>query len=152
MPEVNPHLETIEPWVSAGVRRVVPMSELHAAFEPAFQAVAASVTAAGGQVTGPAYAEYFGMPADTVDVEIGFRIDRPVTAPELVVSEHPQVQAAVGTHIGPYELVEQSYSELMPWLAGQHLQLADSMLEFYDSPPDVEPARTVTRMVFPLAR
>jgi hypothetical protein len=39
----------------------------------------------------------------------------------------------------------------MPWLAQQHLKLADSMLEFYDSPPEVDPAQTVTRMVFPLA-
>jgi hypothetical protein len=29
----------------------------------------------------------------------------------------------------------------MPWLAQQHRKLADSMLELYDSPPDVDPAR-----------
>lgn len=151
MSGLNPHLETIEPWVSAGIRQVVPMSELHWVFPSVFQEVAAQVAAAGGKVTGPAYARYYGMPADTVDVEIGFGIDRPVAAANLAVSENPAVEAAIGTHIGPYELLEQSYNELMPWLAGQHLHLADSMLEFYDSPPEVDPAQTVTRLVFPLA-
>ena len=151
MSGLNPHLETIEPWVSAGIRRLVPMETLHEVFPAAFTEVVAKVSEAGGQAVGPAYARYFGMPADTVDVEIGFGIDRPVPAGDLVVHENPAVQAAIGTHVGPYELLEKSYAEMMPWLAQQHLQLADSMLEFYDSPPDVDPAQTVTRMVFPLA-
>ncbi len=151
MSGLNPHLETIEPWVSAGIRKVVPMAELQQVFPSTFEEVAAQVSAAGGRVIGPAYARYFGMPADTVDVEIGFGIDRPVAAASLAVNEHPATQAAIGTHVGPYELLEQSYGELMPWLAGQHLKLADSMLEFYDSPPEVDPAETVTRLVFPLA-
>jgi effector-binding domain-containing protein len=127
------------------------MAELQQAFPATFQEVAAKVSAAGGTVLGPAYARYFGMPADTVDVEIGFRIDRPLPVPDLAVNENPAVQAAVGTHVGPYELLEKSYAEVMPWLAQQHLKLADSMLEFYDSPPEVDPAQTVTRVVFPLA-
>ena len=151
MSGLNPHLETIEPWVSAGIRRLVPMEHLQEAFPAAFEEVMAKVSDAGGRPVGPAYARYFGMPADAVDVEIGFGIDRPVTAGDLVVSENPAVQAAVGTHVGPYELLEKSYAEMMPWLAEQHLKLADSMLEFYDSPPDVDPAQTVTRMAFPLA-
>ncbi|HEY3339897.1 MAG TPA: GyrI-like domain-containing protein [Propionicimonas sp.] len=151
MSGLNPHLETIEPWVSAGIRRLVPMSTLQGAFPAAFEEVVTKVTEAGGKAVGPAYARYFGMPADAVDVEIGFGIDRPVAAGDLEVTENPAVEAAIGTHVGPYELLEKSYAEMMPWLAQQHLKLADSMLEFYDSPPDVDPAQTVTRMVFPLA-
>ena len=151
MSGLNPRLETLEPWVSAGLREMVSMTELQEVFPAVFEQVATKVAKAGGRVIGPAYARYFGMPDDTVDVEIGFGIDRPVEVPDLVVSEHPKVQAAVATHVGPHELLEKSYAELMPWLAGQHLKLAESMLEFYDSPPEVDPAQAVTRMVFPLA-
>ena len=151
MSGVNPHLETIEPWVSAGVRKLVPMTELREVLPSTFEEVATKATQAGGTVVGPAYARYFGMPDDSVDVEIGFGINQPIAGVDLVVTENPAVEAAVGTHIGPYELLEKSYAEVMPWLAQQHLKLADSMLELYDSPPDVDPAQTVTRMVFPLA-
>lgn len=151
MSTLNPHLTTIEPWTSAGLRQAVPMTNLQGVFPAAFQQVAAEVSKAGGALTGPAYARYFGMPTDTVDVEIGFGIDHRVDAPTLVVSENPAVQAAVGTHVGSYELLEKSYAEMMPWLADQHLELSDSMLEFYDSPPETDPDEAVTRLVFPLA-
>jgi effector-binding domain-containing protein len=151
MSGLNPHVETIEPWVSAGIRQLVPVAALHEVFPAAFEQVVATVSQAGGTVVGPAYARYFGMPTDSVDVEIGFGIDRPIAGTDLTVHENPAVQAAIGTHVGPYELLEKSYAEVMPWLAEQHLKLADSMLEFYDSPPEVDPAQAVTRMVFPLA-
>lgn len=32
----------------------------------------------------------------------------------------------------------------------QGLPVTDYMWELYDSPPDVDPAQTITRMVFPL--
>ena len=148
--DVNPHLDTIPPWVSAGVRRTVPMNELGSAFSEAYQQVAGAVAAAGAQLVGPAYGCYFGMPTDVVDVEIGFGIDREVPVPGLNVATQPECRAVVGTHVGPYEELSRSYGELMPWLEGQDLKLADHMWEFYDSPPETDPADTVTRIVFPL--
>ena len=150
MGDVNPHLDTIGPWISAGIRRTVPMAEMSTAFSAAFGQVAAAVGAAGAQLVGPAYGCYFGMPSDVVDVEIGFGIDREVILPGINVTAQPATQAVVGTHVGPYEELSQSYAELMPWLEGQHLELTDQMWEFYDSPPETDPADTVTRMVFPL--
>ena len=147
---VNPHLETIEAWTTAGLRSTVPMAELHEAFPEAYRQVAAAVAQAGAQLVGPAYGCYFGMPDDLVDVEIGFGIDREVDLPGLVVTTHQPQRAVVATHVGPYSELSRSYDELMPWLAGQNLELADRMWELYDSEPDAEPAETVTRIVFPL--
>lgn len=126
------------------------MAELPDAFGEAFGEVAEAVGRSGAAVIGPAYACYFGMPAETVDVEIGFGIDRVVDVPELAVSEHPATRAAVATHIGPYDQLAGAYGEFMPWLAEQKLTLAGHMFEFYDSDPQVDPAATVTRMVFPI--
>lgn len=127
------------------------MAELPDIFGKAFGEVAEAVGRCGAAVVGPAYGRYFGMPGETVDVEIGFGIDRVVDAPgRLLITEHPETRAAVGTHIGPYDQLEGAYGEFMPWLAGQDLSLAEDMFEFYDSDPEVDPAATVTRIVFPI--
>ena len=151
MPGVDPHIENLGAWVSLGVRQSVPMAQLHALFEPTYAAVAAAASQAGARVVGPAYAEYFGMPSDTVDVEIGFGIDHPVEVGGMVAAQRPAVRAVVGTHVGPYDTLEESYAELMPWLEMEGVELGESMLELYDSPPETDPASTVTRLVFPLA-
>ena len=147
---VNPSIQSLPAWISAGERQVVPMSELTQVFDRTFHEVAKAAARAGATLLGPAYACYYSMPTDTVDVEIGFGIDRVVDLPGLVVSEHPESTAAIGTHIGPYSDLAKSYDELMPWLEEQKLNLAPAMFEFYDSPPGTDPAKAVTRMVFPI--
>ena len=147
---VNPRIETIDAWLAAGIRQIVPMHELSRVFPEVFQEVAGAVTAAGGQVFGPAYACYFGMPTDVVDVEIGFGIDREVELSGMTVTAWPSTEAAVGTHVGPYDDLAQSYEEIGAWMAQQNLGLTDYLWEFYDSPPEVDPAEAITRMVFPL--
>lgn len=150
MPGVDPHIEELGAWVSLGVRQSVPRTQLHEVFEPTYEAVAAAAARAGAEVVGPAYAEYFGMPTDTVDVEIGFGVDREVEVGGMVAAQRPAVRAVVGTHVGPYDKLEESYAELMPWLEMEGVELGESMLELYESPPETDPASTVTRLVFPL--
>lgn len=147
---VNPRIETIDAWHAAGMRQIVPMHELSRVFPEVFQRVAGAVMAAGGQVRGPAYACYFGMPTDVVDVEIGFGVDRALELDGITVTAWSTAQAVVGTHVGPYDDLARSYDELGAWIGQQDLELTDYMWEFYDSPPEVDPAEAVTRMVFPL--
>ncbi len=151
MSGIDPHIENLGPWVSLGSRHSVPTPQLHELFAPTYEKVAAAAADAGVRLLGPAYAEYFGIPGEMVDVEIGFGVDRVVDIPGLVAAEHPAVRAVVGTHVGPYDKLEESYAELLPWLEMEEVELGDSMLEFYDSPPDTDPEVAVTRLVFPLA-
>lgn len=151
MPGVDPHLEDLDAWVSAGVRQVVPVAELAGLFGPVYDQVSAAITQAGGAMVGPAYAEYFGMPEDSVDVEIGFGIAELVAIEGLNVRERPAVTAVVGTHLGGYDKLDESYAELMPWLEDQDVELGDSMFEWYLSEPDEAPENTVTKLIFPLA-
>ena len=148
---VNPRIENLPAWVSAGVRQVAAMAELPEIFPKAYQQVAGAIAAAGGELRGPAYAHYFGMPSDTVDVEIGFGMVKAMDVPGLVVTQNPETRAAMGTHVGPYSELSNAYGELMEWMTAQHLPTTDDMFEFYDSEPGVAPEETVTRMVFPLA-
>jgi effector-binding domain-containing protein len=147
---VNPRIVTIDAWLAAGIRQIVPMHELSRVFPAVYQQVAEEVATSGGQVRGPAYACYFGMPTDVVDVEIGFGIDRELPLDGMTVTAWPSTRAVVGTHVGPYDGLAASYDEIGAWLSRQSLDLTDYMWEFYDSPPEVDPAETVTRIVFPL--
>lgn len=147
---VNPRIETIDAWIGAGIRQTVPMNELGRVFPEVYQKVAGAVMAAGGQLRGPAYACYFGMPTDVVDVEIGFSIDRELDLDGMTVTSWPPTQAVVGTHLGPYDRLAESYEEIGAWMEQQDIALTDFMWEFYDSPPDVDQTKAVTRMVFPL--
>lgn len=149
MPDVNWHVETIDSWVSAGIRQVVPMKDITQAFDKGFGDVAAALGAAGLVPAGPAYARYYGMPTEVVDVEIGFGIHAPADAPGLTVTEHPATSAVVGTHIGPYDELRISYDTLPGWLVEHPTELSQNMFEFYDSDPGADPP--TTRMVFPLA-
>jgi effector-binding domain-containing protein len=151
MTGVEPHIEHVGAWVSAGIRKTVPRAELSDVFGPTYEEVSSALAAAGVAMAGPAYAEYFGMPTDTVDVEIGFGITKASEIEGLVVTEHPATRAVVGTHVGSYDQLPEAYGELMPWLEMEEHELAPSMFELYLSEPDEEPARTVTKLVFPLA-
>lgn len=151
MAGTDPHFENLDAWVSAGIRAVVPMAQLPATFGSTYEKVAAAVAEAGGRLVGPAYGEYFGMPTETVDVEIGFGIERAMDIPGVTVTEHPATRAVVATHVGPYDKLQESYAELMPWLELEQAELTDSMYEWYLSEPDADPATTVTKLVFPLA-
>lgn len=151
MAGTDPHYENLDAWVSAGIRATVPMAQLPATFGATYEKVVAAVSQAGGRVVGPAYGEYFGMPTDTVDVEIGFGIERAMDVPGVTVTEHPATRAVVATHIGPYDKLQESYAELMPWLELEQTELGESMFEWYLTEPDADPATTVTKLVFPLA-
>jgi effector-binding domain-containing protein len=150
MPGVDPHIENLDAWVGVGVRATVPMDRLKDVFGPTYERVGAAVAKAGGSIAGPAYAEYFGMPTDTVDVEIGFGVNGVLDVPGFDVRERPAMRAVVATHVGPYDRLAESYAELMPWLEMEGVELGDSMFEFYDSDPGDDPETLVTRLVFPL--
>jgi effector-binding domain-containing protein len=151
MPELNPHIEVIAEWIRAGIRLQVPLSELHQVFGSTFERVAQAVTAGGSDIIGPAYACYFGEPGEIVDLEIGFGITPSITSEDVLVTEVPTQEAVVGTHIGPYDQLEDSYNRLVPWLVDQDITIADHMYELYDVMPAENPSNARTRLVFPLA-
>lgn len=136
----------------ATLRRRVPVGGLREFFAMAFERVAQAVAGAGGRVVGPPFAQYHGMPTDTVDVSAGFPVvgTGPVADDEVVVGERPGGRAAVALHVGPYEGLSGTWGALMGWMAEQGVHPGELMWEEYLTAPEGDPAGWRTRVVVPL--
>lgn len=140
-------------WI-VGVRHVVAIAELRTVFSPALATAAAGLAAQGLTPTGPAMALYRQTAPDKVEVVIGFSVEQSVMPGEDLVCEALPTGPAVCTvHSGPYEDLEATYGELTRWMLAEGLVASPVMWEEYLAGPgnEPDPARWLTRVVFPLA-
>lgn len=146
-------LEDIPTETVAVLHRLVPVSDLPAFFQEAFGQVAGALPAAGGSISGPPFGWYHATPTDGVDVSAGFPVAGDVHTPDggVVVVERPGGRAAVGTHVGPYDTLEETYGAMLAWLAAQSLAPRGDMWEEYLTPPEGDPTSWQTRIRIPVA-
>lgn len=143
----------LEPRTFIGLHDVVPMTDLTAFFGRAYTVTGAEIEDQGVEQTGPPIALYHGMPTDTIDITAGFPISQPITpANGTVVATLPGGPAIETIHTGTYDSMASTYSELMAWLKGQHIELPEDLWEEYLVGPDTEadPTKWQTRIVVPL--
>lgn len=144
----------LAPRTMLGVHEVARMDALTEFMGRAFSTSASELGRQGAAPAGPAIAMYNGMPTDIIDVTAGFPVVQPVeSSPDAVVVTLPGGPAIEAIHIGPYETMSQTYTELMSCVAEQKLATSETMWEEYLVGPDIEPdpAKWQTRIVFPLA-
>lgn len=138
---------------AAAVRGTMPTTELTGFFDRSFTTIATVLAEQGRSVTGPAYARYFGIPGDTVDVEVGFPVDKPVSrSGEVYPTALPAAQVARTVHEGSYDRLSDSWRALWEWIVSRGLEAADEMWEVYTSEPgpDVDPTTLRTDLSWPL--
>lgn len=149
-------VEQVENQSVAFIRRVIATDEMTELFDSSFGAVAEAVAEAGGQITGPPFGWYQGMPSDTVDVAAGFPVDGVVAGAipgsEVVVEERVGGQAVVAMHVGSYDGLSDTYAEVMAWMEDNDLVSRDDMWEEYLTDPGEEPdpSNWQTRLVLPV--
>ena len=125
---------------TAVVRATVRLEELPAFFGRAYGSVMAALEEQGLAPVGEPFAYYLGMPTESVDVEAGFPIARPIApSGDVVASELPGGKVATVVHVGPYEALPATYDRLTAWARERSLRLADTMWEVYYSDPRQEP-------------
>ena len=143
----DPELVTLQPACVAVVLETVRMRELPDFFGRVFHAVTTVAMDQGVEITGPPFAQYFGVPDETVEVAAGFPTARPVTPSHGVTpSELPGGRAGQLLHEGPYDGLAEAYGRLVGWLAEQDLRPGEVMWESYlnEPPADAgESARTL---------
>lgn len=150
----DPEVVTIQPTTTATVRGVVAMSELPAFFDRSFSTLAEVISAQGVTITGPAFGLYHSHPSDTIDVEVGFPIDRAIEpSGDAVAGTLPGGRVARVVHAGSFDGLGDAWERLVAWTVGQGIQTVETPFwEVYltEPSPDMDPADLRTELNLPL--
>lgn len=135
------------------VRCEVTQDQIGEALGPAFGAVAAHAASKGAVMAGPPYARYYTPPPNMV-MEAGMPVTQDVAGEGDVQSgELPTGEAAVTTHVGPFEEVQPAYQAIEAWMSANGRAPGGAPWEVYLTDPALEPdpAKWRTEIVWPLA-
>jgi AraC family transcriptional regulator len=145
------HVDRVE---GVGCREVL---EGVAAIPELISDVYAAIAAAGMAPIGGPIAIYRDPDAvpESIDIEIIVPVARigvlgPTPAGrELTSRAIPAADAAVTSHVGPYETIRETYEASMDWIASSGLRVAGPVQEIYLTGPD-EPGPPVTEIRIPV--
>jgi effector-binding domain-containing protein len=132
----------------------VPMSEIKQFFDRALPTVMAALTAQGAHPVGPPFAKYYGMPTDTIEIDVGFPVAHRATAADgATPGTLPGGPVVRAVHVGSYDDLSQTYDDMYAWMKNEGLEPADAMWEVYLSDPSrqPDPATWRTEIWWPVA-
>ena len=130
------------------------MAELPGIFHRAFSEVFPAVAGQGIPIVSAPFGYYPTMPGETVSVEAGVVVARPIEAVgEVAPGTLPSGRAAHVVHVGSYDSMEQTYAEIQRWAAETGEDLGPGAWEMYLSDPQAEPDPSTwrTEIFWPLA-
>jgi len=136
------------------VRRRTPLQSLPQVIGEAYQAIAQYLSGVGEQPAGPAFAAYFSLDMQDLDVELGFPVVKSIPGNDDIKSSRlPGGKAAFAVHVGPYSEVEPTYNALMQWIKDQGFEWTGVTYEFYiNDPDDTLAEELVTEIFLPLKK
>ena len=130
-----------------------PVGELPTHFGRIYDAIHQYVEKAGGEHAGAAFAIYYNMDMDDLDVEAGFPIAKPLPASgEIQAGEIPGGTFAICHYTGPYDNLSQAYEALTEFAGGKGYAPAGPPYEWYFDGPDVPEKDQRTDITFPVKR
>jgi len=96
-----------------------------------------------------AYAAYYNMDMEDLDVEAGFPVGSEVEGSgDIIAGEIPAGRFATVVHTGPYEEMEPTYDRLNEWVRGNRHEPAGVIHEMYlNGPDDTPPEGLQTRIL-----
>ncbi len=129
-----------------------PAADLPQIMGKSYQAIAQFLCELGEQPAGPAYAAYFNMDMQNLDVEIGFPVSRLINGRgQIIASEIPGGRMATCQFTGPYSDMAPAYQALQQLASKEGHQTTGVSYEFYlNDPAQTPPQELMTQIVFPL--
>ncbi|MFZ5966227.1 MAG: GyrI-like domain-containing protein [Bacillota bacterium] len=99
-----------------------------------------------------AFAAYYNMDMEDLDVEMGFLVSKPLDGKgEIKSGEIPAGKQVSCMHKGPYNQMEPLYHAMMQWINENGYTPTGTAYEFYyNSPMDVPESELLTKVVFPV--
>jgi effector-binding domain-containing protein len=130
-----------------------PVGELAQHFGRIYTAIGQYVEEAGGEHAGPAFATYYNMDMDDLDVEAGFPVAKALPAKgEIQAGEIPGGMFAICHYTGPYAEITSAYEALTQFAGGKGYAPAGTAYEWYFDGPDVPEQDHRTDVAFPVKR
>ena len=110
------------------------------------------ITERGEQPVDAPFTAYYNIDMQNLDVEMGFPVAKRLPDKgEIKAGEIPQGKVVSCVYKGAYSGVEQPYSEMFKWIAGNGYEHTGVYYEYYyNSPADVPENELLTRLVLPL--
>ena len=145
----GPALVEVEPAPTAVVRAEVPADGLPAFFDSAFRRLPQVLAGQGLRPVSAAFGLYRRPPSATVDVEVGFVVDRPVRPDgDVVPGELPGGRVARQVHAGGFDGLAATWQGLFAWVRERGLTPAGPFWEVYLTvpSPDMDPADLRTEL------
>jgi effector-binding domain-containing protein len=108
----------------------------------------------GAQMAGPPYARFLSPPGGTMDFEAGMPVVAAVPGEgEVESGELPAGEAAVTTHVGPFDTLRAGYEAIEGWMREHNRSGGGPPWEVYMTDPQLEPdpQKWRTDIYWPLA-
>lgn len=139
----------------------IPAESIAAFYDASFNALAGFLEQRGLTPVGPAFGLYTRMPSDTMDLEVGFAIDHPLSGEHTLddgtvvhASVLPGGSAATVSHLGSYEQLSGAWSGLMDWVRDNGRTPGLPFWEVYvtEPSPTADPSSMRTDLYLPVDR
>lgn len=106
----------------------------------------------GEKPSGAAFAAYYNMDMENLDVEMGFVVAKPLDGKgPIKANEIPAGKQVSCIYKGPYQEMAPIYDAMSQWMTNNRLTPTGASYEFYyNSPMEVPESELLTKIMFPL--
>lgn len=140
-----------QPTLSVRTRAAV--RDLPQVFGKIYGEIIEYLNSLGAYPVGAAFAIYYNMDMENLDLEAGFPIAKRLPGKgEIHASEIPAGKYAVSHYTGPYDKVGPAYEALVQWAEKQGYKAGEIAYEWYLNGPDVPPQDLKTDIMFPVTK
>lgn len=137
--------------LTLSIRFRSPVTELRQHFGEVYGAIGGYLQSQGVESAGPAFAVYYNMDMNDLDIEAGFVVPQPVPGRDKITAgEIPDGMFGVCHYIGPYSGVGDAYEQLTQFVAEQGYAPTGAAYEWYFDGPETPPEETRTDAAFPV--
>jgi effector-binding domain-containing protein len=150
----GPEVVTVVKQPTAVIRAKVPMEELPAFFDRAFQRLPQVLADQQAEVVGAAFALHHAVPTEVADLEVGFATRSPIEADgDVEPSRLPGGRMARMVHRGAFDGLGESWGRLQAWIGEQDLTPGEALWEVYltEPRPDMDPDELRTLLCWSVA-
>lgn len=136
----TPQIIQTDEQPTAVIHLTVPRAEIGEVMGPAIAEIISSIAAQGSTIAGPCFSYHQNRPSDVFDFEVGFPVDRPITAVGRVkMSKLPAAKVVRTIYQGGYEGLGAAWGEFCAWIESEGLNVQGSLWECYLSGPESGP-------------